>query len=275
MKQEENYSFALITSVSHKNTHKRSSNTVPYTPSSLRSSLSVLHTYPFLAPCPAKTPISPDPSPFKSFGLPTWKKNLTIKTCRPAIHTIIRLSITLKLKILLSVLLTVLKLRFSRVRKYFWLRVTVESCPESLKIDSSSADVCSGDVPCLEGIWASRCSFSTLPSQHLVSILHLYKADMKGGKGEEEGTYSDLEIHKFLRKSTHLVIETELIFARLRSCEHEVSLSLLLSIHYDFVLWSDDLVVDVERSSCLDLFPAISTFPFFQPNPIHLNQTST
>ncbi len=73
---------------------------------------------------------------------------------------IIKLSMTLKLKILLSVLRTVLKLRFSLVRKYFWLRLMVESWPDSLKIDSSSAEVCSGDVPCLEGSWA-RCSFST------------------------------------------------------------------------------------------------------------------
>jgi len=36
-------------------------------------------------------------------------------------------SIKLKLNILFSVLLTVLKLRFSRVRKYFWLREIVES----------------------------------------------------------------------------------------------------------------------------------------------------
>jgi hypothetical protein len=75
-------------------------------------------------------------------------------------HIIIKLSMMLKLKILLSVLRTVLKFRFSLVRKYFWFRVTVESWPESLKIDSSSADVCSGDVPCLAGSDA-RCSFST------------------------------------------------------------------------------------------------------------------
>jgi len=42
-------------------------------------------------------------------------------------QTIIKLSITLKLKILLSVLLTVLKFRFSLVRKYFWFLVIVES----------------------------------------------------------------------------------------------------------------------------------------------------
>ncbi len=90
----------------------------------------------------------------------TWKKNRTMKTCSPAMQTIIKLSITLKLKILLSVLLTVLKFRFSLVRKYFWFLVIVESRPEILKIDSSNAEVCSGDVPCFEGIEA-RCSFST------------------------------------------------------------------------------------------------------------------
>lgn len=56
-----------------------------------------------------------------------WKKNRTMKTCRPAIVTISPLSIKLKLKMRFSVLLTVLKLRFSRVRKYFWLREMVES----------------------------------------------------------------------------------------------------------------------------------------------------
>jgi hypothetical protein len=76
-------------------------------------------------------------------------------------HTIIKLSMMLKLKILLSVLLTVLKLRFSLVRKYFWFLVIVDSWPESLKIDCSSAEVCSGEVPCLEGRVALRGSFST------------------------------------------------------------------------------------------------------------------
>ena len=84
-----------------------------------------------------------------------------MKTCSAAMATIIKLSIILRLKILCSVLLTVLKLRFSLVRKYFWFRVIVESWPESLKMDSSKADVCSGDVPCLEGKLV-RSSFSTL-----------------------------------------------------------------------------------------------------------------
>ena len=60
--------------------------------------LFVVHTYPFRAP---------------------WKKKRTINTCSPAIVTIRAPSIRLKLKILRSVLLTVLKFLFSLVRKYF------------------------------------------------------------------------------------------------------------------------------------------------------------
>ena len=70
-------------------------------------------------------------------------------------------SIRLKLKMRFSVLLTVLKLRFSRVRKYFWLREMVDSCAESLRIDSSRTVVCSGEEPCLEGMAARGASFST------------------------------------------------------------------------------------------------------------------
>lgn len=66
----------------------------------------------------------------------------------------------LKLTILFSVLRTVLKLRFSRVRKYFWLREMVDIWPEILKRDSSSAEVCSGAEPCFEGR-VTRASFST------------------------------------------------------------------------------------------------------------------
>lgn len=92
--------------------------------------------------------------------LAPWKKNRTTNTCNPAIDTIIKPSITLKLKIRLSVLRTVLKLRFSRVRKYFWFREIVDSCADSLKIDSSSAVACSGLAPGRDGSCA-RSSFST------------------------------------------------------------------------------------------------------------------
>jgi hypothetical protein len=64
------------------------------------------------------------------------------------------------LTILFSVLRTVLKLRFSRVRKYFWFRVMVDSWPEILNSDSSRDEVCSGDAPCFAGR-VTRASFST------------------------------------------------------------------------------------------------------------------
>ncbi|KAG7148835.1 hypothetical protein HYQ46_002268 [Verticillium longisporum] len=66
----------------------------------------------------------------------------------------------LKLMILDSVLLTVAKLRFSRVRKYFWPREMVDSLLESLKTVSSRTEVCSGEVPCFDGS-SARFSFST------------------------------------------------------------------------------------------------------------------
>lgn len=74
-----------------------------------------------------------------------------MNTCSPAIVTIMTLSMMLKLNIRLSVLLTVLKFLFSLVLKYFWFRFIVDSAPDSLRMDSSRTDVCSGDVPCFEG----------------------------------------------------------------------------------------------------------------------------
>ena len=70
--------------------------------------------------------------------------------------TIIATSIILKLKILLSVLRTVLKFLFSRVLKYFCILDTVDSWELTLKIVSSSAEVCSGDVPPFTGRRAER-----------------------------------------------------------------------------------------------------------------------
>lgn len=84
-----------------------------------------------------------------------------MNTCNPAILKINPLSIKLNVKIRLSVLLTVLKFLFSRVRKYFWLREMVDSWADSLRMDSSRTEVCSGVDPCFEGIVARAASFST------------------------------------------------------------------------------------------------------------------
>lgn len=75
--------------------------------------------------------------------------------------TIIPTSTKLKLKILLSVLLTVLKFLFSRVRKYFCMRLIVLSWLLTLKMVSSSAEVCSEVVPAFWGRRAERDSSST------------------------------------------------------------------------------------------------------------------
>lgn len=171
-----------------------------------------------------------------------------MKTCRPAMQTIIKLSITLKLKILLSVLLTVLKFRFSLVRKYFWFLVIVESSPEILNMDSSNAEVCSGDVPCLDGIEA-RCSFSTYYPGRSAKMLQQDEARDQMA----ESTYSDFEVNKLLCKCAHLVVEAESVFSRLARGEDEVSLSLLFPIHDYLVRRSRDFIIDVEGASCLNL----------------------
>lgn len=174
--------------------------------------------------------------------LAPWKKNRTMKTCKPAIVTIIKLSITLKLNILLSVLRTVLKLRFSRVRKYFWLRLMVDSCPESLKMDSSSADVCSGDVPCLAGSCA-RCSFSTWSEKKMFQHHHFRPG---GGHRVSGAPYGNLEIHHLLGKGRHLIVEAESVFPRLARREDEVALSFLGALHDHLFIGAGDRVVDVK-----------------------------
>lgn len=160
-----------------------------------------------------------------------------MKTCSAAIAIIIKLSIMLRLKILRSVLRTVLKLRFSRVRKYFWLRVIVESWPESLKMDSSRAEVCSGEVPCLDGKLV-RSSFSTW--RGIQSALGL------GAVRCTCPTHSYLEIHKFLGEGAHLIVETEPVLPNIISREDKVSLAFLLAVHHDLLVGADNFIVDIE-----------------------------
>jgi hypothetical protein len=89
---------------------------------------------------------------------------------------------------------------------------------------------------------------------------HVSKSPAREGRiGGGRGTYSDLEINKFLSEGTHLIVEAESVFARLASCEDKVALSLLLSIHDDLLIGTHNLVIDIERSSRLDLeFGSIS-----------------
>lgn len=83
-----------------------------------------------------------------------------MKTCNPAMAIMNIVSITFMLKILFSVLLTVLKFRFSRVRKYFCCLLRVETWPESFMMVSSTLLSCSTEAPPLVGRLA-RGSFST------------------------------------------------------------------------------------------------------------------
>lgn len=66
-------------------------------------------------------------------------------------------------------------------------------------------------------------------------------------------TYSDFEIDEFLLESTHVVIEAETILSHLLRRKHEITLPLFRPIHYNFFIWSLDLVVDIERAAGLDL----------------------
>lgn len=70
-------------------------------------------------------------------------------------------------------------------------------------------------------------------------------------------TYSDLEVHKLLGKGAHFVVEAKPVFARLASCEDKVALSLFPSIHDYLVIGAHDLVVNIERSSGLNLRPPV------------------
>lgn len=104
-------------------------------------------------------------------------------------------------------------------------------------MDSSRAEVCSGEVPCLDGKLV-RSSFSTW-------------RDIQSAVGWEAirctwPTHSYLEIHKFLGECAHLIVETEPVLPNLSSREDKVSLSLLLAVHNNLLVGADDFIVDIE-----------------------------
>lgn len=120
----------------------------------------------------------------------------------------------LKLMMRFSVLRTVLKLRFSRVRKYFWLRDMVDSWPEILMTDSSREVVCSGEVPFFEGR-STRASFSTCKHKRDQSADG--RSEQRGGRGrrkhwlmwwQQKGTavVAMAELHTAISKSTNLSV---------------------------------------------------------------------
>ena len=92
-----------------------------------------------------------------------------MKTCRPAMATMTAPSMRLKLKILRSVLRTVLEFRFSRVRKYFCWRVSDETRPEINNSASSTSDNCSLLAP---AFWGSAVRVSS--STYFVTLVCLH-----------------------------------------------------------------------------------------------------
>jgi hypothetical protein len=153
-----------------------------------------------------------------------------------------------------SVLLTVLKFLFSRVRKYFWLRAIVESCAESFRMDSSRTVVCSGEDPCLAGMMARAASFSTYENDRSASQLLSNPECLSAACKSTWTTYSDLKIHHLLRKGAHLIVEAEPVLPGIVCGEYKVTLSLLGSVEYDLVRGTNDRVVNVERAARLHLF---------------------
>lgn len=124
-------------------------------------------------------------------------------------------------------------------------------------MDSSRAEVCSGDVPCFEGSCA-RCSFSTYSDAKKghcqPACLVSHRERRAPGRGR---TNSNLEIHHFLRKRRHAIVEAEAVLSNILSGEDEITLPLFRALHDDIVIGTDlranHCVVDIEGASGLDL----------------------
>jgi len=80
-----------------------------------------------------------------------------------------------------------------------------------------------------------------------------------GGSSEKWGVlYSDLKIHNLLRKRAHLIVKAKTVLSHVISCKHKVALSLSLPLHDRSFVWPDDLIIDIESSTGLDLYAYFS-----------------
>lgn len=108
-------------------------------------------------------------------------------------------------------------------------------------MDSSRAEVCSGEVPCLEGRRADGDSFSTCEGvEGQCKVKHAFGIELqyilgghKDGRAErvrpalERGpTYSDFEVHHFLSERTHFIVEAKAVFSGRLGREYGVQLPL-------------------------------------------------
>lgn len=154
-------------------------------------------------------------------------------------------------------------------------------------MDSSRAEVCSGEVPCLLGS-SARASFSTYGARRYKEEVSKWAiTSISGGmvtisekspyvltrppsraKRTERGKlkeepYRDFKINKLLGKRAHIVIKAESVLARLFRGEDEVALSLLLRAHDSLVAGTDDAVVDIERATRLNLLKGMHQSLYF------------
>jgi hypothetical protein len=130
----------------------------------------------------------------------------------------------------------------------------VESCEDSLMMDSSRTEVCSGVDPCFEGNCA-RDSFSTyqFPIQLANFLSNAIEEYNKGFRWCKGATYSNLKIHLFLGKRWHFIVKAEAILANIVCREYKIALSLLGTLHDEFLIGSCYGIVDIEGTSGLNL----------------------
>lgn len=77
-------------------------------------------------------------------------------------------------------------------------------------------------------------------------------------KGNGNSTYRNLEIHEFLGKRRHFIIEAKLIFPDVLGRKHKVSLSFLDSTQNHLPIGGYHRVIDIERTAGLNLTPPIN-----------------
>ena len=65
--------------------------------------------------------------------------------------------------------------------------------------------------------------------------------------------YRDFKVYDFLCEGRHVIGKTKRVFSGMLSCKHEISLSFLLAVNYDFLLRILDFIVNIERPARLDL----------------------
>lgn len=73
------------------------------------------------------------------------------------------------------------------------------------------------------------------------------------GQGGEGAAHSDLEVDELLGVGAHVIVEAELVLSGLVGGEDKVALAFLLAIEDDLRVGAGYFVVDVERTSRLDL----------------------